>query len=61
MQMTDMLGLQIHALNVWFFYIFIKLVVDLLVRFVGMFGIVTLKVLLRSYTISRKIQFLRHG
>lgn len=54
MQMTDMLGLQIHALNVWFFYIFIKLVVDLLVRFVGMFGIVTLKVLLRSYTIPGK-------
>lgn len=54
MQVIDVLGLQIRVLNVWFFYILIKLVVDLLVRLVGVFGIVTLKVLLRSYTIPGK-------
>lgn len=43
MQVIDVLGLKIHALNICFFLIFIKLVVDLLVNLVGVFAIVTLK------------------
>lgn len=62
MQAIDVLGLQIHALNVvLFFKIFIKLVVDLLVSPVDMFGIVRLKVSVRSYAIPGKFSSLDTG
>lgn len=52
MQVINVLGLQLHALNI--FLIFIKLGVDLLISPVCMFGIVTLKISVHSYAVPDK-------
>lgn len=55
MQVIDVLGLQIRTLNILIFKKkFIKIMIDLLVSFVGMFGVVTLKVSVRPYSILGK-------